>query len=202
LPHHPSPSLRVIFFTWFGFGIQSFGGGAATFYLIHRTCIKRGWMTEHEFTRTWALAQVSPGINLIKLTALAGYKLRGWPGLVAAMTGLLLPSGSVTVLMTAGFSLIRNQPQVQAAMRGILPATIGLSLATGFRMARPLMTQARKEGSPRLGAHVAVTLSAGLLMATGQVSPVLILLLAGLATMLLLMAVPVPATPDGSKAEP
>jgi chromate transporter len=147
-------------------------------------------MTESEFLRTWALAQISPGINLVKLTALVGYKLRGWAGLGTAMTGFLLPSGTVTVLMTVGFSIIRNQPLVQAAMRGILPATIGLSLATGVRMARSPLTQAHQEGRFRLSAHLVVTAGAALLMATGHISPVLILLLAGIATLLLLRIIP------------
>ncbi len=194
------PALREIFATWFGFGVQSFGGGAPTFYLIHQACTRRGWLSETEFSRTWALAQISPGINLVKLTALVGHKLRGWPGLLAAMLGLLLPSGSITVLMTAGFSLIRGQPMVQAAMRGILPATIGLSLATAIRMARPLLAQGRLEGRRRLAAHLLVTVVAGTLMATGRLSPVLILLVAGLGASVLLHSVPVRAgtTSEGS----
>lgn len=189
---HPVPSLRELFTTWFWFGLQSFGGGSPTFYLIHRACIDRGWMTEHEFIRTWALAQVSPGINLVKLTALVGYKLRGWPGLVAMMLGMLLPSATVTVLMTAGFSMVRDRPMVQAAMRGILPATIGLSVAAAARMGRPLLNQARGEGRSRLGAHFAVAAFAALLMGSGHVSPALILLAAGFVTMVLLRSIPRP----------
>jgi chromate transport protein ChrA len=78
-------------------------------------------------------------------------------------------------------------------MRGILPATIGLSLATGVRMARPLLTQARQEGPMRLSAHIVVAAGAAVLMATGKISPVFILLLAGVVTLLLMMAVPVEA---------
>jgi chromate transporter len=196
------PPLREIFQTWFTFGIQSFGGGSPTFYLIHQACMKRRWMSEVEFSRTWALAQVSPGINLVKLTALIGYKLRGWPGLIMAMCGLLLPSGAVTVLMTAGFSVIRSQPMVQAAMRGILPATIGLSLATAIRMSRPLLQHAREEGRGRLGAHIVVAAGASVLMATGKLSPVVILLLAGIATLLLLMAVPMAGRPAINQGTP
>ena len=87
--------LRV----WSGIGLQSFGGGASTLYLIHEACRRRGWLSEEEFTRAWALVQISPGINLIKLTLLIGYKLRGWPGLLVALAGLLLPSAVVTVLI-------------------------------------------------------------------------------------------------------
>jgi chromate transporter len=188
-----------IFTTWLITGIQSFGGGSSTFFLIHQACIERGWLDEETFVRTWALAQISPGINLLKLTVLVAYRLRGWPGLLAGVAGLLLPSGAVTVLMTAGFSLIRGQPLVQAAMRGILPATIGLSLAMGVQMAQPLLTRAHREGKARLGAHVLILVCAALLLGVANVSPALVLLISGTAAVILLAWIPIPARPEEEK---
>jgi chromate transporter len=186
----PRPELWEVFFTWLVMGIQSFGGGSATFFLVHQACINRGWMEEDEFVQAWALAQVSPGINLIKLTVLIGKRLRGWPGLVAAMTGLLVPSALVTVLMTAGFSLIQSQPLVQAAMRGIAPAAIGLTLAMAIQMGMPVLTRARQEGQSRLSSHLLVLAGSTFLMAARIASPVIVLLLAGLSTLALLAIFP------------
>lgn len=188
--YYPAPRLSEIFAAWFAAGIQSFGGGSSTFYLIHRACIDKGWLDEETFVRTWALAQISPGINLIKLTMLIGYWLHGWPGLLAATAGLLLPSALATVLMTAGFALVRGQPLVQAAMRGILPATIGLSLAMAVQMGQPLIARGRHEGPARLGLHAAVITSSALLLALWTVSPVLILLAAGGVTAALHALIP------------
>lgn len=186
----PKPSLGLIFLTWLTIGAQSFGGGSSTFYLIHQACISRGWLTEEEFVHTWALSQISPGINLLKLTVLVGHRLRGWPGLVAGMVGLLLPSAGMTVLMTAGFAAIRSQPLVQSAMRGILPATIGLSLAMAYQMAQPLFNRARREGFPRLAAQALILIVSALLLGLGGVSPVLVLAVAGAAGVLLMAVVP------------
>jgi len=191
----PRPSAWEIFTTWLILGIQSFGGGTSTFYLVHQVCIDRGWLDEDEFVRYWALAQISPGVNLLKLTVLVGHRLRGWPGLVAGVLGMLLPSATATVLMTAGFDAISGQPLVQAAMRGILPATIGLSLAMGFQMGQPILARAHREGRPRLAVHLAILLTAALLMALNSVSPVLVLLLAGVAAILLLALVPAKCPP-------
>lgn len=184
------PGLWDLFITWLGLGIQSFGGGSATFYLVRQTSLARGWMDEEAFTRAWALAQVSPGINLIKLTILIGKRLRGWPGLIAALAGLLAPSALATVLMTAGFSAIRSQPLIRAAMRGIFPATIGLSLAMAVQMGWPLLARAQKEGPARLGTHVLILAGSALMLAGGYGSPVVVLLLAGLVTLLSLAVVP------------
>lgn len=197
----PKPALWDIFSTWLVLGIQSFGGGSSTYLLIHQACIKRGWVEEEEFVRTWALAQISPGINLVKLTILIGRKLRGWPGLIVGAGGLMLPSAAITVLMTAGFSAIRSQPLVQAAMRGVLPATIGLSLTMAINMAQPVLARAHKEGPSRLGVHLFILAAAALLMADPNVSPLAVLLLAGGAAILLLGLIPARAGQPQGKAD-
>jgi chromate transporter len=185
------PDLGDICTTWLLVGIQSFGGGSSTFFLIHQAVIKRGWLNEEEFVRAWALAQIAPGINLVKLTVMIGYRLRGWLGVIAAMAGLLLPSAAVTILMTAGFTTIRSVPLVEAMMKGILPAAIGLSLAMGVQMAQPLFQRAHQEGRARLSVHLFILLSAALLMGLLKTSPVVVLLLAGVAAILLFALIPV-----------
>jgi chromate transporter len=186
----PRAGLWELFVVYFWIGIQSFGGGSATLYLIHQTSITRGWLDEVEFTRAWALIQIAPGINLIKITALIGYQLRGWPGVAAAVAGLVLPSGCVTALMTAGFSAVRDEPAVQAAMRGVLPATIGVSVAIAAQMGLPVLRLARRESGRRLGAHVLVLVGAALLLAAAGLSPALVLLAAGAVTAALLAVLP------------
>lgn len=170
--------------------------------LIHQTCIKRGWMDEQEFVRTWALSQVTPGINLLKLTILIGSRLRGWSGVVVCASGLMIPTALITALMTAGFAVIRVQPVVQAVMKGIMPAAIGLSLAMIIQMAQPLFTRAYREGPGRMSVSIGVLASAAFLMALGSISPVMVLVLAGGLTMLLMAVVPArPVAAPERKAE-
>ncbi len=188
-------NLWEIFVTWLVIGIQSFGGGTSTLLLIHQACIDKGWLEEDEFLRDWSMVQISPGINLVKFTGLIGYRLLGWPGLASAMAGLLLPSALVTVLMTAGFSIIRDQPVVVAAMKGILPATVGLSITMSIQMGQALLGKAHKEGPLRLGAHLFILGTAALLMAVTSLSPVLVLLVCGGAAVLFLAVIPVKAKP-------
>jgi chromate transporter len=185
------PGLGGIFTTLLTIGIQSFGGGSSTFYLIHQTAIDRKWLSEEEFIRAWALAQIAPGINLVKFTVMLGYRLRGWMGVCAAMTGLLLPSAVVTILMTAGFTTISSIPLIQSMMKGILPAAIGLSLAMGVQMAQPIFGRAIHEGTRRIVAHIGIMLCAALLLAAFKVSPVAVLVLAGVAAIVLFWLIPV-----------
>jgi chromate transporter len=187
---YSSETLPGLLRVWTGIGLQSFGGGASTLYLIREACRKRGWLTEDEFTRAWGLVQISPGINIIKLVALIGYKQRAWPGLLASVSGLLLPSCLVTVLMTAGFAAIRDQPIVAAAVQGVIPATIGLSLAMGFQMAQTAFKAAAQEGGLSIAANVFLLIAALLLYVFAHAAPLLVLGLAGAGGMLLLGALP------------
>ena len=189
-PWLPPPRLLDILMTWFSIGIQSFGGGSTTLYLIRQACITRGWLSEAEFAKDWALVQISPGINLIKITAVIGHQLRGWPGLLAAIAGLLLPSATITVLMTAGFTIIRDWPFVKAAMRGVIPATIGISVGLGLQMAQAPLNRARREGRVSVIVQLALLAGSALLLAVAHASPVVVLALAGISGMLLLGDLP------------
>jgi chromate transporter len=187
----PPKGLWDLFLIWFWLGAQSFGGGASTLILIHQACLRYEWMDESQFVRAWALSQISPGINLAKLTIIIGYQLRKWPGLLVCLAGLLLPSAGVTVLMTAGYAALRNQPWMQAVMRGILPATIGLSFTMSIQMGQSLLSNAYFEGRARLGVHAVLLVAGVVLAATGLFSPIAVMLLVGGATVIGLTFVPV-----------
>jgi chromate transporter len=87
------------------------------------------WISDAEFTQNWTLSKASPGLSLIGLTALNGRSIDGWAGLALAMAGLSIPSVGLTVLLAAGFAAVRGQPIVATAIDGVMPATIGLTLA-------------------------------------------------------------------------
>lgn len=175
------PSGAELFSSLLLVGLQSFGGGSSTLGLIHQLAVRRGWLNEEEFTRTWALVQMAPGINIIKLTILIGFRLDGWSGALAATSGLLLPSSAVTVLMTAGFATVRAFPWVQAMLKGILPAVIGVSLATGILMVSPLLRHAQRQGAAPFVAHLFILASAALLIGVVKLSPLIIFFIAGIA---------------------
>src|SRR5215472_12209135 len=137
-----APGIWSLFRIWAGIGLQSFGGGASTIFLIQRTFIEKyGWLTQEEFSLFWNLCLFTPGINLLALTILIGRKLSGTWGIVSSLLGLLLPSATITCLFTAGFAAVQNIPTVQAVFRGVIPATAGLMLMVGLGFARPLLKQ-------------------------------------------------------------
>jgi chromate transporter len=168
-------------------GIQSFGGGSATLLLIRRAMVnKRNWISEDEFTRYFALCQIAPGINLIALCILIGNKLAKFGGIMACLAGMLLPSVIITALLTAGFSVVQTWTPMQAALKGIVPATAGLSLVLAWELARPLLKQSYSEAKSSLAVSVGLIVSAAFLLAFLHLPVIFVLLIGALGGMLIL----------------
>lgn len=167
--------LRV----WLTLGLQSFGGGSATLYMIRRAVVVRyNWLSDEEFTRDWAISQIVPGINLLSLTTLIGWRTRGLLGIPLALTGLLLPSVSITILLTALYARFKDLNAMQAALSGIIPATVGLGLLLAFQMGRPLLLASHRQSRPALLIALLILLGSAALMAYFRL-PVIVILLGG-----------------------
>jgi chromate transporter len=152
-PPSPWRQLQI----WLNIGIQSFGGGAATLYLIRREAVeRRGWLSDEEYARYWGICQIAPGINILGLVILIGWQVSGAAGAALGLAGLLLPSAAITILLTAMYSRIEQVALVQAALRGVVPATVGLGLLLAVGMLRPLLAASRKEGRASLAVALAL----------------------------------------------
>lgn len=112
--------------------------------------VRHNWLTEAEYVRLWALCTLAPGINQLALATLIGRRLAGWRGIIATLSGLLVPSGLITTFLTAGFTLIQQWPPFQAILRGVIPATAGLMFMVMLNMGRPLVKESQREGQRRL----------------------------------------------------
>src|SRR2546426_7432229 len=138
------------FWIWAVIGAQSFGGVSATLYLIRRETVERhGWLTDDDFSRYWGICQIAPGINILGLVSLIGWRLARAPGALLSVCGLLLPSAGITVGLTSIYAGIREVPVVRAAIAGVVPATVGLGLLLAFTMVLPLLKSARSVGRAR-----------------------------------------------------
>lgn len=151
------PSSSELVRIWARIGVQSFGGGAATLTLIRAAVVReKAWITEEEFTRYWGLVQLAPGINLLGLTVLIGHRIAGARGIALALAGLVLPSGAITLLLTALYARFAGAPAVRSALTGLIPATVGVGLLTGIDMALPPLKASRQEGQIALACALLV----------------------------------------------
>jgi len=118
--------------------LLAIGGAIATVPDLQRfVVVEHGWLGATEFTGSVALAQAAPGPNLL-FVAVVGYNALGLAGAVAAMAGMLLPSTTLTLVVTRWGSRRRDTRGVKAFVAGMAPITLGLLLSTGWLLAAPV----------------------------------------------------------------
>ena len=148
MPSRSSPRFGEQFAAWAGIGLQSVGGGASTLFLIRRNLgARRAWFTERELAEDWAVARIAPGLSLVAYCGLLGRRVGGLPGALAALFGLLVPAALITVLMVAAYQAVHQVPAIKAAMFGMSPVALGLTIGVISVLGRTLV---------RTGKHAAV----------------------------------------------
>ena len=143
----PPPPVRRQLLLWLRIGTASFGGGQGTRLNVYRAFVERGgWMSPLEFAEAWAVCQIGPGMSLVALSALMGYRFSRAAGAAAALFGLLVPSGLITVALTIVYLRLDEYPLTQGALHGVVAAVLGLAIANVIFNARPLLAASREKG--------------------------------------------------------
>ncbi len=98
--------------------------------LIKREVIdRRGWVEEKNFIDLLSLAQSAPGPVSLNVAVFVGYRSRGYAGALAAISGVVLPSFVIILLVAMFFTQIKDNRAVAAAFKGMRPAVVALIVA-------------------------------------------------------------------------
>lgn len=117
-------------------------------------------MTAAEYSEAWALCQLPPGINLLALATIIGWRQDRAAGVLWALLGLVVPSATVTVLFTIAFALVSGSPLTAIGLRGVVAAVAGMSLVTTVRIATPPLRASAAASRLSLAASLLVLLGA------------------------------------------
>lgn len=166
-------SLFKLFATFSKIGLFTIGGGYAMIPLIERDVVERNsWVGKDDFLDLLAVAQSAPGVFAVNIAIFIGYKQRGVRGAVAASLGSVLPSVVCILLIALFFHNFRHYKVVEHIFLGLRPAVVALIAAPVFSVAR----------SARITrTTVWVPILAALLIVAFGVSPIHIILCAGVA---------------------
>ncbi len=119
--------------------VLAIGGALATAPDMHRYLVdQKDWLDDASFTSSIAIAQAAPGPNLM-FVAVLGWNVAGLAGAFVSMVGMLMPSTLLTLTVSRWAGRHREDRGVRAFSAGMAPLTIGLLLATGAVVARPLV---------------------------------------------------------------
>jgi chromate transporter len=111
------------------------GGGNSAIPEMHRLAVEvEGWMTDRQFTDLFALAQVTPGPNMIIVT-LVGYQVAGALGALVATAAMCGPSCVLAFYIGGVWERFKDARWRVVVQAGLLPISIGLLGASGFVVA-------------------------------------------------------------------
>ena len=164
--------LFSLFYVFAKIGLFTLGGGYAMLPLMEQELVdKRDWLSRSDFLDTVAVAQAAPGIMAINVAILVGYKrARTWGSLWAAL-GAALPSFIIILLIAIFFAAYRENPIVERIFKGVRPAVVALIAVPVFRLGRVAQISWKT---------IWVPITVAGLVWLGHVSPVYIVLVAGL----------------------
>jgi chromate transporter len=125
-------------------GSLAFGGGAATLAMLHAEfCLRRPLLSEEEFQLLFGLTRLVPGMNLLSLTVLLGYRSFGLLGALLSLIGLTAPSFTIIIL---GCLILRQghpNPALEGAVRGLSIGATALLIHTACQVCRGMSSHPR-----------------------------------------------------------
>jgi chromate transporter len=106
------------------------GGGNSAIPEMHRYAVDvQHWLTGRQFADSFALAQLTPGPNLIIVT-LIGYHVAGIAGAVVATLAMCGPTSMLAFMVGRASERFTGAAWHGALSRGLIPVTLGLTAAS------------------------------------------------------------------------
>lgn len=165
-----------IFLTFSKIGAFTLGGGYAMLPLIeHEVVDKNLWLSKEDFLDVVAVAQSLPGIFAVNISIFIGYKLRKLKGSIVCALATILPSFLIILLIAMFFSQYKDNPVITKLFKGIRPAIVALIAVPVFSSAKAAKITFKTAIIPILSV---------VLISFLNVSPVFVILIAGLAGVL------------------
>ena len=109
-----------LFLTFLKIGAFTFGGGFVIVSLMKKKLVDElGWLNEDEMLDMTALAQSAPGPIAVNAAILAGRRIAGVPGMLAAVMGTLIPPIVIIGVISLIYSQFASNEWVKAALTGM-----------------------------------------------------------------------------------
>jgi chromate transporter len=112
--------------------LLAIGGANSAVPEMQRVAVEvERWMTDRQFADIFAIAQVTPGPNVIIVT-LIGYHVAGLLGALVATLAMCGPTCVFAFYIGHAWERFKDAPWRAAIQAGLLPISIGLIAASAF----------------------------------------------------------------------
>lgn len=178
---------------FFKIGLFSIGGGYVMLPLINSELVAYGLMTQAEAADIVAISQITPGPFAVNAATFAGVKVTGILGGAVATAAVVLPSLIIATLLARYFFRFEDNVIVRRAMWGLRPVVTGLIAAAAGSMALSALLGAESAAGIQWASlfsavdipAVIIALVSGAAIIKFKVSPVLVILAAGVLGVIL-----------------
>jgi chromate transporter len=111
------------------------GGANSAVPEMQRVAVEvEGWMSDRQFSDAFAMAQLTPGPNVIIVT-LIGWHVAGLAGAVTATLAMCGPTCVFAFFVGGAWERFKDAPWRAAIQSGLVPISIGLIAASAFVVA-------------------------------------------------------------------
>lgn len=168
-----------LFLSFLQIGAFSFGGGYAAMPLIQQQVItQNGWLTMEEFTNLVTIAEMTPGPIAVNAATFVGTKIAGFPGALLATLGCILPGCLFVTLIVWLYQKYRTMDLLQGVLGSLRPVVVAMIASAGVS----ILSSAFINVAGMVEIHMILLFAAALfLLRKFKMSPVLVMLLAGVA---------------------
>ncbi|WP_034060922.1 chromate efflux transporter [Lacinutrix jangbogonensis] len=160
-------STLKVFIVFLKVGAILYGSGYVLFAYLDAELVSRGWLTRVELIDAIAVGQFTPGPVLSTATFI-GYQLSGFPGALAATTGIFLPSFLFVLILNPFIPKMRHSKILRYFLDAVNVAAVAVMLSVLLVMAKETLLDWR---------GIVIALTATVLVFKTNVSPIWIIII-------------------------
>ena len=153
----PAP-LRELARLFIRLGLTAFGGPAAHIALMEEEVVRRRkWMDRATFLDLVGICNLLPGPNSTEMAIHIGFTRAGWPGLLVAGLGFIVPAVLVTLTLAWTYVRFGTLPGARGLLAGIQPVILAILAQAIWNLGRTALKR------PALGCLGAAVLALSVL---------------------------------------
>jgi chromate transporter len=131
-----SVSLRALCAMFLKVGLSFGAGTGMSAVLLDDLVHKRKAMSRGEFLALYGLARLVPSGSMTALAIAIGYRYQRMVGTLIVLLSMILPSFSLTVLLTAIYTLLSDSPAFRLINLTLIPAALAVVIVSAFGLGR------------------------------------------------------------------
>ena len=128
--------LKTLFLSTLYLSAFTFGGGYVIITLLKNKFVDElKWISEEEMLDYVAIAQSSPGPIAVNGAIVIGYKICGFPGILVAVLGAIIPPFVILTVISAFYAAFKTNPYIQSLLFGMKAGVSAVIVSVVWDMA-------------------------------------------------------------------